>query len=69
MSLNFTLILTFSHQATVLASGRRNTFIISNFFFPRPLVGEGQGEGALFSSLCGAAKSHMRVYLVKYREE
>jgi len=53
MSLNVTLILTFSHQ------GRRNILIISNFYFPRPLVGEGQGEGALFSSLCGALQQHV----------
>jgi len=35
----FTLILTFSHR------GRRNYFILLLIFFPRPLVGEGQGEG------------------------
>ncbi len=60
----FTLILTFSHP------GRRNYFILLFIFFPRPLVGEGQGEGRyLFSLSSSAAKSNMRVYPVKLKEK
>ena len=56
----FTLILTFSHQRRRnqnLAPPRPIPPRCLSPIFPRPFVGEGQGEGASFPSSSGVAKA------------